>query len=172
MYDRARIKVPADFRQPDDGIPRYDWDEVRRYGDCPLKGPMPEEETREIIHGYHASVTFVDAQIGKVLDELRGLGLEKNTVVVLWSDNGWSLGEHGLFSKYTNYETSTHITLMLKVPWLPAQPATRALVELVDIYPTLAELCRLRGPGYLEGRSLVPLLADPGRPWKTPYSVA
>src|SRR5208283_6171596 len=119
MYDRAEIKLPADFRQPDDGIPRYDWDEVRRYGDCPWKGPMPEEKAKEIIHGYHASISFVDAQVGKVLDELCRLGLDKNTVVVLWSDNGWSLAEHGRFSKFTDYETSTHITLMFRVPWLP-----------------------------------------------------
>jgi arylsulfatase A-like enzyme len=167
MYDRAEIKLPADFRQPDDGIPRYDWDEVRRYGDCPWKGPMPEEKAKEIIHGYHASISFVDAQVGKVLDELCRLGLDKNTVVVLWSDNGWSLAEHGRFSKFTDYETSTHITLMFRVPWLPSQPATPALVELVDVYPTLADLCRLPAPGYLEGTSLVPLLADPKRPWKS-----
>ncbi len=167
LYDRDQIKLPVDFRQPDDGIPRYDWDEVRRYGDCPWKGPMSEEKTKEIIHGYHASVTFVDAQIGKVLDELRRLGLDTNTVVVLWSDTGWSLGEHGAFSKYSNYETSTHIVMMLKVPWLPGQSATSALVELVDIYPTLADLCRLQRPRYLEGTSFVPLFADPRRTWKT-----
>jgi iduronate 2-sulfatase len=166
MYDRTQIKLPADFRQPDDGIPRYDWDEVRRYGDCPWKGPMPEAKAKEIVHGYHASISFVDSQVGKVLDELRRSGLDKNTLVVLWSDNGWSLGEHGRFSKETNYETSTHVTLMLKVPWLPGQPATSALVELVDVYPTLAELCSLPAPSYLEGTSLVPLLANPRRPWK------
>jgi iduronate 2-sulfatase len=166
LYDRARVKPPADFRQPDDGIPRYDWEEVRRYGDCPWKGPMPEAKAAEIIQGYHASVTFVDAQIGKVLDAIRCLRLDKNTIVVLWSDNGWSLGEHGRFSKYTNYETSTHIVLMLKVPWLPAQPASPALVELVDLYPTLAELCRLPAPENLEGKSVVPLLTDSHRPWK------
>ena len=167
MYDRARTTLPVDFRQPDDGVPRNDWDEVRRYGDCPWKGPMPEEKAKEIVHGYHASITFVDAQIGKVLDELRLLGLDRNTVVVLWSDNGWSLGEHGRFSKYTNYETSTHITMIFRVPWLPGQPASPALVELVDIYPTLADICRLQPPGYLEGTSVVPLLTDPRRPWKT-----
>ena len=71
MYDRGQFALPANFRQADDGIPRDDWNEVRRYGDCPLSGPMPEDKAREIIHGYHASITFVDAQIGKVLDELR-----------------------------------------------------------------------------------------------------
>jgi arylsulfatase A-like enzyme len=167
LYDRQQVSLPANFRQPDDGIPRYDWDEVRRYGDCPLKGPMPEAKAKEIIHGYYASVTFVDAQIGKVLDELRRLGLDKNTIIVLWSDNGWNLGDHGRFSKFTNHESSTRIAMMLKIPWLPGKPATPALTELVDIYPTLAELCRLPAPGYLEGTSVVPLLTKPQRLWKT-----
>jgi len=164
MYDRAEIKLPTDFRQRDDGIPRGDWDEVRRYGDCPWKGPMPEQKAKEIVHGYHASISFVDAQVGKVLNELHRLGLDGNTVVVLWSDNGWSLGEHGRFSKYTNYETSTHITMMFRVPWLPSQPPTSALVELVDIYPTLAELCRLQPPAYLEVRALPRCLLTPDAP--------
>ena len=112
-------------------------------------------------------MTFVDAQIGKVLDALRRLGLDQNTIVVLWSDNSWTLGEHGRWSKVTNYEIATHIVMMMRVPWLPAQSATPALVELVDIYPTLAELCRLSAPSYLEGTSVVPLLTNRQRPWKT-----
>lgn len=167
MYDPAKITLPADFHQADDGIPRNDWNEVRRYGDCPAHGPMPEDKAREIIQGYYASVTFVDAQVGKVLDELRQLGLDDNTIVVLWSDNGWTLGEHGRWSKVTNYEVATHVTMMLKVPRLPGKKTTAALTELVDIYPTLAELCRLPAPDYLEGTSVVPLLADPKLPWKT-----
>jgi iduronate 2-sulfatase len=166
LYDRAKVELPANFRQACAG-PRDDWNEVRRYGDCPAKGPMPEEKAREIIHGYHASVTFVDTQIGKVLDELRALGLDKNTVVVLWSDNSWRLGEHGEWSKPANSEIPTRIAMMLKVPWLKGPQRTRALTELVDVYPTLAELCRLPAPDYLEGTSVVPLLVDPLRPWKT-----
>lgn len=167
LYDRAQFSLPANFRQPDDGIPRDDWGEVRRYGDCPLTGSMPEEKAREIIHGYHASISFVDAQIGKVLDELDRLGLRRNTIVVLWSDNGWHLGDHGRWSKPTNFESVTRITLMMSVPGMPRNHRTEALVELVDVYPTLCELCRLTPPGYLEGTSFVPLLAAPARPWKT-----
>ncbi|MFA6272829.1 MAG: sulfatase [Patescibacteria group bacterium] len=167
MYDRTKIKLPADFLQPDDGIKRWDWEEVRRYGGTPLSGPMPEEKAKEIIHGYHASITFVDVQIGKVLDELQKLGLDKNTIVVLWSDNSWTLGEHGRWSKVKNYEIATRVTMMMKVPWLKAQKSTPALAELIDMYPTLAELCKLPAPGYLEGTSFVPLLTDPDRPWKT-----
>jgi len=165
-YDRSSFKLPANFRQPDDGIKRDDWNEVRRYGDCPTSGAMPEDKAREIIHGYHASITFVDAQIGKVLDELRRLGLDKNTIVILWSDNGWSLGDHGRWSKPTNYESVTRITMMISVPGMPRNRKTDALVELIDIYPSLCELCRVPAPSYLEGTSFVPLLRSPNRPWK------
>ena len=167
MYDRAQFALPANFRHPDDGIPRDDWGEVRRYGDCPLSGPMPEDKAREIIHGYHASVTFVDTQIGKVLEELRRLGLDANTIVILWSDNGWQLGEHGRWSKPTNGEACARIVLMISVPGRPKNQQTDALVELIDIYPSLCELCGLTAPGYLEGTSFVPLLQRPDRPWKT-----
>jgi arylsulfatase A-like enzyme len=167
MYDRVRIAVPANFLQPDDGISRDDWGEVRRYGDCPLTGPMPQEKAREIIHGYYASVTFVDTQIGKVLDELRRLGLDQNTIVILWSDNGWQLGDHGRWSKPTNNEACARIVLMISVPGMPQRQKTDALVELIDIYPSLCELCGLTPPEYLEGTSFVPLLRSPERPWKT-----
>ena len=167
MYDRANVPLPANFRQPDDGIPRDDWNEVRRYGDCPLRGPMPEEKAREIIHGYHASITFVDAQIGKVLNEMRRLGLDENTIVILWSDNGWQLGDHGRWSKPNNGEACARVVLMVSVPGMPKNRKTGALVELIDIYPSLCELCRLTPPNYLEGTSFVPLLQSPNRPWKT-----
>ncbi|MBI5685888.1 MAG: glycoside hydrolase family 127 protein [Verrucomicrobia bacterium] len=167
LYDRRAFKLPANFHQPDDGIRRDDWGEVRRYGDCPLSGPMPEDKAREIIHGYHASITFVDAQIGKVLDELRRLDLDRNTIVVLWSDNGWHLGDHGRWSKPTNFESATRITLMISVPGMSRNQKTDALVELIDIYPSLCELCRVPPPGYLEGTSFAPLLRSPNRPWKT-----
>ena len=167
LYDRAMIRLPANFNAPDDGIPRGDWDEVRRYGDVPEQGPMPPEKGREMIHAYYASVSFVDAQIGKVLDELRRLGLDKNTIVLFWSDNGWNLGDHGRWSKPTNYETCARITMMISAPGMPKGRKTDALVELIDMYPTLCELCRLTPPAYLEGTSFAPLLREPNRPWKT-----
>ncbi len=166
MYDRTRLRLPADFHAPDDGIPRANWDEMRRYGDAPKQGPMPPESALKAIHGYCASVSFVDAQIGKVLDELRRLELNKNTIVILWSDNGWNLGDHGAWSKNTNFETSTRVTMMISGPKLPSAQKTDALAELIDIYPSLCELCGLTPPDYLEGTSFVPLLQSPKRPWK------
>lgn len=167
LYDRAQIGLPANFHAPDDGLPRGDWDEVRRYGDAPPQGPMPPDKAREMIHAYYASVSFVDAQIGKVLDELRRLELDRNTIVILWSDNGWQLGDHGRWSKPTNYEVCARIVLMIAAPGMPPHQTTDALVELIDIYPSLCELCRLTPPEYLEGTSFVPLLRSPERPWKT-----
>jgi arylsulfatase A-like enzyme len=166
MYDRARFALPGNFHRPDDGILRDNWGEVRRYGDCPASGPMPEEKAREIIHGYHASIAFVDAQIGKVLDELRTLELDGNTIVVVWSDNGWQLGTHGRWSKPVNCEACTRIVLMVSVPGMPRNRKTKAVVELVDIYPTLCDLCGLVPPQYLEGTSFVPLFQSPERSWK------
>jgi iduronate 2-sulfatase len=167
MYDRAAISLPANFQQPDDGIPRGDWEEVRRYGDCPFSGPMPEDKAREILQGYYASVTFVDAQIGKVLDELRRLELHTNTIVVLWSDNGWHLGDHGRWSKPTTYDSCARVTLMVSAPALPRHQQTEALVELIDIYPSLCELCGFAPPAHVEGQSFVPLFQRPDRPWKS-----
>ena len=158
--------MPANFAPVNDGIVRYNWDELRRYGDIPKEGPLAAAKAREMIHGYYASVSFVDAQIGKVLDELKRLGLDRNTIIILWGDNGWNLGEHGQWSKFTTYETSTRVAMMISVPWLPKGGKTQALVELVDIYPSLCELCRLPAPDYLEGTSFVPLISQPGLPWK------
>jgi len=167
LYDRAHIRLPANFSAADDGLPRYDWDEMRRYGDAPERGPMAVDKAREAIHGYYASVSFVDAQIGRVLNELHRLDLDRNTIIVLWGDNGWNLGDHGRWSKYTNFETSTRIAMMISSPGMPRNEKTDALVELIDIYPSLCELCGLTPPAYLEGTSFVPLLRTPTRPWKT-----
>jgi arylsulfatase A-like enzyme len=119
-----------------------------------------------LIHGYYASVSFIDAQIGRLLDELDRLGLRDNTAVVVWGDHGWNLGEHGWWSKNTNYEISTRTAMLASLPGVTTGRKTDALVELVDVYPTLSELAGLPRAGYLEGTSFVPLMHDPQRPWK------
>lgn len=141
--------------------------ELRGYTDVPESGPPSEEKVRELIHGYYAATSFTDAQIGKVLDELERLGLAENTIVVLWSDHGYHLGEHGLWCKTTNFELDTRVPLILAAPGQAAQGVrTDALVELVDLYPTLAELAGLPAPEGVEGASLAPLFDDPDRSWK------
>jgi len=120
-----------------------------------------------LIRAYRACVSFTDAQIGRVLNELDRLGLRDNTIVILWGDHGYHLGENSLWTKMTNFELGTRAPLLLSVPgqWRAGQ-RTRALVEFVDIYPTLAELCGLPLPSHLEGTSFAPLLENPNQPWK------
>ena len=122
---------------------------------------------RDIIHAYLASVSFVDDQIGKVLQALAASPYADNTLVVLWSDHGYHLGEKGLFQKMTLWERSAHVPLVVAGPGI--EPGiSRRVVSLVDIYPTLLELARLPPVERLEGRSLVPLIREPGRPWDFP----
>jgi arylsulfatase A-like enzyme len=123
---------------------------------------------RKLIHGYYACVSYVDAQVGKVLDELDRLGLRENTVVVLWGDNGWKLGEHDAWSKFSTCELDTRVPVIISAPGMESPGShTDALVELVDIYPTLCDLCSVDRPDFLEGASVASLLDEPARPWKT-----
>ncbi len=166
LYRREDINLPLNPQPVKNGITRNGWDELRRYGDIPNKGPVSKEKARELIHGYYASVSFTDAQIGKVLAELKRLRLEKETIIVLWGDHGWNLGEHGWWCKHINVETSTRTAMMISVPWMQKGQSTSALVELVDIYPSLCSLAKIKAPAYLEGTSFVPLIEDPQRSWK------
>ncbi len=126
---------------------------------------LPSALERELVHGYRACASFVDAQVGRVLDELESLGLADDTIVVLWGDHGYHLGEHGLWTKFTNFEVAARAPLIVRSPGV-ASARTSALVELVDLFPTLAELAGLDAPSGLEGQSLAPLLADPRTSWK------
>jgi len=129
------------------------------------RGKVTETEAKILRHGYFACVSYVDAQIGKVLHEVKRLGLDKNTVIVLWSDHGFHLGEHAMWGKATNFEVAVRSPLILKVPGMPKPgKRTHSLVETVDLYPTLVELCGLDAPDDLAGRSLVPMISDPDHP--------
>jgi len=123
-----------------------------------------EAERRRLRHGYFACVSYVDAQVGKVLDALERLGHRDDTIVVVWGDHGWHLGDQALFGKHTTFEAALRSTLILRVPGQKHPgTSTRALVESLDIYPTLAELCGVEFPKGLSGRSFVRLLDDPTR---------
>src|SRR5690606_2310918 len=126
-----------------------------------------DNKARELLHGYYAAVSYTDTQIGKVLDELNRLNLTNNTIIVLWSDHGFHLGEKGLWAKSTNYELDTRVPLIISAPGKRQGLKSNALVELVDLYPTLADLGGLKIPDGLEGTSLSPLLTNPDLPWKT-----
>ncbi len=158
MYERSEIDTADNPFSPQNGIGYHNWNELRRYGDIPRTGPLSEEKALELKHGYYASVSFIDAQIGIILGELEALGLAENTIVVVWGDHGWNLGEHGLWCKHTNYEISTRTVLMIKVPGMTKGLKTEALSGLIDIYPTLCELTGLHAPETVEGVSLMPIL--------------
>lgn len=162
--------------------PKRYWDLYRRGDIPPLRNPAAPvgapaialhnsseglkdnpEAVAELRHGYYAGTSYMDAQVGKVLDELDRLGLRENTVIVFWSDHGFHLGEHGLWGKTSNYELDAQVPLIIATP-RPVQPGapTRALVELLDLYPTLVDLCGLPARPGLEGVSLRPVLESPG----------
>ncbi|MGB2866073.1 MAG: sulfatase [Sedimentisphaerales bacterium] len=168
IYERHQIDLADNpFRPkgaPDAAL--HNWGELRQYHGIPPKGPLSDELARTLVHGYYASVAYTDAQIGRVLAELDRLGLRDNTVVILWGDHGWNLGEHGLWCKHCNFETSLHSPLIVRGPGIQAGMKINALTEYLDIYPSLCELCGLPLPGHLQGRSFVPLLKDPNLPWK------
>jgi iduronate 2-sulfatase len=169
-YRPQDIKLAANPFVPEDApaFASNDSAELRRYKGIPKEGPIPDKDALNLVHGYYACVSYVDAQIGRLLKELERLSLRSNTVVILWGDHGYQLGEHATWTKRTNWEIATRAPLLISVPNQKSRRrATDALVEFVDIYPTLAELCRLPLPLKLEGTSFVPLLQEPARPWKT-----
>jgi sucrose-6-phosphate hydrolase SacC (GH32 family)/arylsulfatase A-like enzyme len=169
MYPPETIKLPDNYFPPKNvPAPALHNDyELRTYGGVPATGDISDALALNLIRGYRACTTFVDVQIGRVLDELDRLGLRENTIVILWGDNGYHLGENGLFTKMTNFELGTHIPLILSVPGQKtAGQRSAALVEYVDVYPTLAELAGLPLPSHLEGTSFAPLLENPAQEWK------
>ena len=168
LYDAAKLPL-AKHTTPPDGAPGFAGKttlELNQYEPVPARGDVPEDIQRKLVHGYYASVSYVDAQIGKVVDELERLGLANDTIVVLWGDHGWHLGDHGMWTKHTNYEQATRIPLLMIAPGI-TRPGSHsvALVETVDVFPTLCELAGLPAPSGvpqpMDGRSLVRVLRDP-----------
>jgi choline-sulfatase len=164
LYDPAEIYEPAFTRLPD-GAPDFVGHtngELRSYAGIPPAGPIPDDLARRLRHGYYAAVSYVDAQIGIVLDALEATGRADDTVIVLWGDHGWQLGEHGLWHKHTNFELAVRAPLVIAAPGQRAAGSrTLALAEFVDVYPTLADVCGLPVPPELDGTSLRPVLDDP-----------
>ncbi|MBN2473796.1 MAG: sulfatase [Pirellulales bacterium] len=169
LYPIESIKLPDNRFHPKNApqLALHQSGEFRAYSDVPAEGPFPEPLLRDTLRAYRACVSYVDAQVGRILAELDRLGLRNNTVVVLWGDHGWHLGEQDLWGKMTNFEIATRVPMIISAPGQSNTGArTDGLTEFVDIYPTLCELCGLPVPDRLEGTSLVPLMNDPGQKWK------
>ncbi len=167
LYDADQLPMP-EFEQLPAGAPSVAGKrggEITNYAPVPEQGPIDDPLKRQLIHGYYASISFVDAQIGKVINQLDRLKLAENTIVVLWGDHGFHLGDLGIWTKHTNYEQANRIPIVFVAPGV-AKPntSTGQLAESVDIFPTLTELAGLPapdGPQPRDGVSLVPVLKDP-----------
>ncbi len=179
LYDPETLAEPSS-PEPPSGAPALALHasvELRGYTDLPSDGSLSPAQIARLRHGYYAATSYADAQIGRVLEALRVHGLEETTIVVVWSDHGFHLGEHGLWAKTTNYEADTRVPLLIAAPGKATAARTEALVELIDVYPTIAGLCGIPVPSAVEGRSLAPILSNPalpgrvgalsqfGRPW-------
>jgi arylsulfatase A-like enzyme len=162
LYDRAKLPLAAVQNMPVGGphdLAFYsNSGELRAWSEVPKVGPIPESLQRELIHGYAASVSYSDANIGLLLGALEEAGLMENTMVCVWGDHGWHLGEHGHWGKVTNYEDATRAPLLIAAPGHRKGVEVRAVTELLDVYPTLCDLAGLAPPAHGEGKSLLPLI--------------
>ena len=169
MYDESNIQL-AGYQKPAQGVnPIHNYhnsNELRTYKGVPKQGPIPGDLQKKLIHGYYACTSFIDAQIGKLLDELKSQGVEDKTIICLWGDHGWHLGDHGLWGKHTTLEQATRSPLIIYAPGFQAN-ITTSPTEFVDVFPTLCQLAGLPIPPHLNGKSLVPIMKDPNKMVKT-----
>ena len=161
MYPLDKIRAPASPR--DSTLPPAAWFTT------PPHWGIDEQGQRESIRAYYASISFLDANVGRLLDALQRLGLTDNTIVVFISDHGYHLGEQGQWMKQTLFERSARAPLIVAAPGISSRGrSTSRIVEFLDVYPTLAELASVPAPDGLHGRSLVPLLKNPSAKWDHP----
>lgn len=169
MYDPSGISVPETFVFDRTGFPSqafHSYGEIRYYRGVPQTGDISEEEALRLIRGYRACVSYADAQVGRILDELKRLHLDKNTIVVLLGDHGWSLGDHNQWCKHSNFNIVTRAPLIIRIPGNKKKGVEEKVVEFVDIFPTLCEAVSLEIPDQIQGSSLYSLLCGEDEDWK------
>lgn len=174
MYERENIPLAENDYLPKDAplMAINNLRELRGYTDFktilhPSEGKLSEDEARALKHGYLASVSYIDTQIGKLINKIKELKLDDNTIIVLWGDHGWKLGEHNSWCKMTNFEIDARVPLIFSTPQLKEKSViSTRLVEFVDVYPTLCELAGIPIPKTLDGLSALPLFENPTREWK------
>ena len=163
LYKREEMPLAA-YRKKAENSPDFAYHqsgELQSYTDIPSiisftdidNAILPDSKARELIHGYYACVSYIDAMVGQVLDALNKKGLADHTIIVLWGDHGWHLGDHGLWNKHSNFEQATHVPMLIVDPSSRPQKVN-APVEFLDIYPTLCELSGISLPEHLDGQSL------------------
>lgn len=169
LYDRAALELPH-RKTPPEGAPKFaptTWGELRQYAGIPDEGELSDDLVRTLIHGYYAATSYMDAQVGRVIKALDDEGLADETIIVLWGDHGWHLGDHGMWCKHTNYQQAARIPLVIVAPGVTSPgTSTARLVESVDLYPTLCSLAGLPAPAGLDGMDLSAALRDPAAPTK------
>ena len=159
MYEENSIDIPD--RNVPEAMSSYalvDFGELRKYHAIPKEGTLDDALSKSLIHGYRACTSFIDAQIGRLMEAIKENGLSENTIIILWGDHGWKLGEYGEWCKHSNMEVDVNAPLIISVPNMQKNKKTNSIVEFVDIYPTLCELAGLPIPEHLQGTSLVPIL--------------
>lgn len=167
LYDADAIEFPHNYTFAPENVPssagihERAWGELRSYGGVPKKGPVSDDMAKKLIHGYLACVSYTDAMIGQLIDELERLEMLDDTIIILWGDHGYQLGDHTLWCKHTLLETSMHAPLIVSAPGFAPGQRVSSLAEMVDIYPTLCELAGIELPNHLQGKSLVPVMEDP-----------
>ncbi|MCK5782433.1 MAG: sulfatase-like hydrolase/transferase, partial [Flavobacteriales bacterium] len=167
MYDESKVPLSLNQEKSEDGfdlayhpswelssykVPGYDYKEI----DGVIR--IPEKQQRQLIHGYYAATSYVDAQVGKLITELKKEGLDKNTIIILWGDHGWHLGDHSLWNKHTNFEQATRSPMIIVDPSINKKIVVNSPTEFIDIYPTLCDLAGISSPKNLAGVSLKPLI--------------
>lgn len=169
LYNKNDFKIPS-REKPEDmyRLALTNWGELRGYHGIPKEGDLDDDLTRNLIHGYNASVSYIDAQVGKVLKTLDDLDLRKNTMIIFMSDHGYKIGEYGAWCKHSNVEIDVRVPLIISRETgyknRVSGKMSNALVENVDIFPTLVDLCGLDGPT-LDGKSLLPVINNPETKW-------
>ena len=181
LYNRNDMPL-AVYQQPAKNsvdIAYHNSGELRAYTDIISPIPISEDSVgitlsvdkqKEMIHGYYAAVSYTDAQIGLLLKTLDSLGLADNTIIVLWGDHGWHLGDHNLWCKHTDFEQATHTPLIIHAPWI-SHSVINSPTEFVDIFPTLCDLVNAKIPSTLDGKSLTGVMKNPTLPFKE-YAVS
>jgi len=168
LYDSKKIELPKNnqFQANVPNRARHLWGELRYYKDIPKKGQVSNEMAKKLIHGYYASVSYVDAQVGKLIKGLDDLGMRENTTIILVGDHGWSLMEHGLWVKHSNFEVALQVPLIISDSDIQKNKKTNSIAELVDLYPSICDLANISKPAHLEGNSLTNALKNPSKVFK------
>ncbi|MAG93638.1 MAG: hypothetical protein CMJ48_07805 [Planctomycetaceae bacterium] len=168
LYKDVALPTHTEFPAEAPSLAGHGSGELRRHTDQPKRNAIPNKNQQRVRQAYFACISYIDAQIGRVLSELERSGISDHTIVVLYGDHGYHLGEQGLWGKTTNFELDTRVPLIVRSPRMTAAgKSSSSLVELVDLYPTLAELAGLPITKQLEGQSFAPILSDPQHATKT-----